>query len=602
MTTDTITSNVTTGVTLRSSDGIYGNPVTVAAGVSVSGSPYGINAIDSWAIDNAGTVDGAYAGVVLNAGGSLTNEATGTILADGGTYAAVYVFSTSAFVQNAGLIQDSTGKGVQLSAQTNTLVNSGTIAGGIYGVATTGVDSTVENSGTITGGVESIEFGAGTTNRLIVDAGAVFNGVVKAIASANNTLELSAAGGAGTITGFGAQYQGFQTVTIDSGASWTVAGTIAGFNGATIGGFTADDRLDLTDLSFDAGDRIDLNSGTDVLTIRDSGNHVLGTIQLSGDFTGDFFHLVNDGSGGSFIEENTTPCYCRGTRIRTATGEVAVEALRIGDLVATAAGDALPLKWIGRRSYRDWLAVGNDDAQPILFKAGSLSAGVPARDLYVSSEHAMFIDGMLIPAGHLANGASIVKMQGVEEIDYFHLEFDRHVVIFAEGATAESFVDDDSRMLFHNAEEYRRLYPDEPCRRDAAFCAPRVEAGHALEAVRRALAARALRLQAGSGVKAQRLGYVDRATRTLVEGWAMGDEPVRLAIVVNGAVVGQTLADRTRRDLKSSGLGDCGFRFRLPRPLSPELSHRIEVRRESDWTLLTGASVTLNPTPAVRRA
>jgi hypothetical protein len=176
-------------------------------------------------------------------------------------------------------------------------------------------------------------------------------------------------------------------------------------------------------------------------------------------------------------------------------------------------------------------------------------------------------------------------------------------VIFAEDAAAESFIDDDSRMLFHNAEEYRRLYPDEPRWRDAEFCAPRVEAGYALETLRRTLAARALPGR-GASRPSLRLGYVDHATRSLVEGWALGDGsasdagPVRLAVVVNGAVVGQTLADRAREDLKSSGLGDCGFRFVLPKPLPAELSHRIEVRRESDWTLLTGASVTLRPQPA----
>ena len=55
------------------------------------------------------------------------------------------------------------------------------------------------------------------------------------------------------------------------------------------------------------------------------------------------------------------------------------------------------------------------------------------------------------------NGVSILKVERMEEIEYFPLEFDRHKMIFAEGATAGSFVDDDSRMLFHNADEYRRL-------------------------------------------------------------------------------------------------------------------------------------------------
>jgi hypothetical protein len=51
----------------------------------------------------------------------------------------------------------------------------------------------------------------------------------------------------------------------------------------------------------------------------------------------------------------------------------------------------------------------------------------------------MFLDDVLVPAQHLVNGVSILKVEGVEEIEYFHLEFDRHAVIYAEGAAAESF-------------------------------------------------------------------------------------------------------------------------------------------------------------------
>jgi hypothetical protein len=76
---------------------------------------------------------------------------------------------------------------------------------------------------------------------------------------------------------------------------------------------------------------------------------------------------------------------------------------------------------------------------------------------------------------------------------------------------------------------------------------------------------------------------------------------VKLAIVVNGAVVGQTLANLYRTDLTEAGFGDghCSFRFTLPQSLSPEIGHRIEVRRESDWSLLHGGPVTLRwrPTP-----
>jgi hypothetical protein len=360
----------------------------------------------------------------------------------------------------------------------------------------------------------------------------------------------------------------------------------------TIQGFNSHDRLDLAGLTYSPGGTATVN-GSDQLIIDGSI-----TIQMDGAVTGDTFQLLSDGSTGTFVEESDyTPCYLRGTRIRTPKGEVAVESLRIGDLIVTKGGDMLPIKWIGRRSYHDWLAMGNPEVQPILFKAGSIADHVPARDLYVSPEHAMFLDGMLIPAQHLVNGVSILKAEGMEEIEYFHFEFYRHVVIYAEGAAAESFVDDDSRMLFHNADEYRRLYLDEPRGRYTEFCAPRVEAGAALETLHHRLMARAERLlpdgtAAGAPV---RQGYLDRATRTVVEGWAFageGEAPVRLAILVNGAVIGQTVADRYRPDLPI-GDGHCSFRFDLPRGLSPDVSHRIEVRRESDWSPLTGGCVTL---------
>jgi hypothetical protein len=623
MSTNQITGTIITGVSLSSA--LYDNPVTVTNTARVSGSVYGIYAATGWAIENAGTITGTTnaatdGGVSLGDGGSVTNAvggsigggndgvrivgATGTVDNSGaitGTYnAGVYLNSGSVTNQIGGSISGAT-NGVDLTGG-GTIDNLGIIAGnagayanGLFGVFANGSSVTVENAGTISGAFDSVDLQAGGTNRLIVDAGAVFYGAVYANLAANNTMELKS-GAAGTIIGFGSQYQNFQTVTIDNSAIWDVDGAASEFNGTTIDGFNSHDRLDLASIG-PAGYTVSLNSSTDLLTIKGGSDTV--TIQLDGSVTGATFQLLDDNNGGAFVEESDyTPCYCRGTRIRTPQGKVAVEALRIGDRVTTVDGEDLPIKWIGRRFYRDWLAVGNAGVQPICFRAGSIADGVPVRDLYVSPEHAMFLDGVLVPALHLVNGASIVKIEGMEEIEYFHFEFDRHVVIYAEGAAAESFVDDDSRMLFHNADEYRQLYPDEPRGGDIEFCAPRVEAGYEIDTLHRRLVARAERLLPGgtaapAGVQQ---GYLDRATRTMVEGWAFGagEGPVKLAVIVNGAVVGRTVADRYRAGL---GVGDgrCCFRFDLPHGLSPDVSHRIEVRRVSDWSLLTGGRATLTP-------
>ena len=595
MTTSTITGTITTGVTLTGAS--FTNPVTIAAGASISGTD-AIYAAQNWTILNDGMVSGdtTDSGIHLDGGGgAVTNSASGSI--GDGAYG-VNITGATGTVVNYGSIGGGN-TGVYVGQGTDALVrNAGTISGdGLFGVSLTGTDATLENSGVITGSYAAF-LDADTANRLIVDVGAVFGGVVQANATAANTIEL--ASGAGTLAGLGSDYVGFQTVTIDSGGSWDIAGSLSGFAGVTVEGFTSRDTIDLTGLAFDSGDRADLNPSTHVLTIRNSGGGVLGTIQFDGSVTGDFFHLLSDGNNGTFVEDDETPCFCRGTHIRTPKGEVPIEALRIGDLVTVAGGPPLPVKWIGRRSYRDWSAVGNTGVQPVLFKAGSLADRVPARDLLVSPEHAMLLDGMLVPARHLVNGISILKLEDVEQIDYFHLEIERHAVIFAEGAAAESFADDDSRDAFHNADEYRALYPNERRRRFVEYCAPRVEDGYALDALRRALATRGARLlpTAKAARTPVQQGYLDRATRTTVEGWAVvpSGEPVMVAIDVNGAVVGQTRADCYREDLKKAGIGggQCSFHFVLPQPLSPELSHRIEVRRVSDWTLLHGGPVTLS--------
>jgi Hint domain len=195
-------------------------------------------------------------------------------------------------------------------------------------------------------------------------------------------------------------------------------------------------------------------------------------------------------SGDGLVTITAIACFAAGTRLATPHGEVAVEDLAIGDLVVTMSGALRPIKWIGCRSYSGRFVMGRKDVLPICIKAGALDDNVPGRDLWISPHHAMYLNGVLIEAKDLVNGVSIVQAEHVETVEYFHIELDSHDVIIAEGALSETFIDDDSRDMFHNAHEYRTLYPDAPAVAQQ-YCAPRHEDGYEVEAVRRRINARA---------------------------------------------------------------------------------------------------------------
>jgi hypothetical protein len=129
---------------------------------------------------------------------------------------------------------------------------------------------------------------------------------------------------------------------------------------------------------------------------------------------------------------------------------------------------------------------------PMLVRAGALGPGLPRRELHLSAKHALYLDGLLFPVERIVNGRTILRCECPDEIECFHVELESHDVIFAEGGPPETFVDCDDRQIFHNACEFALLYPGEAPRR-WTFCAPRIEAGRELAAMRRRLLARAIR-------------------------------------------------------------------------------------------------------------
>jgi hypothetical protein len=289
-------------------------------------------------------------------------------------------------------------------------------------------------------------------------------------------------------------------------------------NDTLIGGEGAD-RLDggpgADSLFADAGDTVIGGAGTDTMFLSGLSTFSGFTYNPS---TGEFVATPTSGAAInatgveriSFVSAGTSTtyapgsvpgvviiCYAEGTRILTAQGEVPVEQLRAGDLVVTLSGRGAPLvpvKWIGKRHVEPARLAEPAKAHPVRFAANSLGEGVPARDLRVSPEHHLWVDGQLVPARLLVNGTTI-RQEEVARIAYYGIECDAHEVLVAEGTPAESYLDCGNRHHFDNAPVRALFQAGEPAVEagwdEARAVGPRLLAGAALEALRARLAERA---------------------------------------------------------------------------------------------------------------
>jgi hypothetical protein len=143
-------------------------------------------------------------------------------------------------------------------------------------------------------------------------------------------------------------------------------------------------------------------------------------------------------------------CFVGDTIIATADGQKAVQDLAAGEMVRTASGAMAPVRWVGASTVSRVFA---DPARvlPVRVKAGALGENLPVNDLLVSPGHALLLDGVLVQAGALVNGTSIVTETAMPVVfTYYHVQLDSHDVLLAEGVAAESFLDGAEDMRFDN--------------------------------------------------------------------------------------------------------------------------------------------------------
>ena len=372
---------------------------------------------------------------------STSSSASKNIYSSGsGTETDPYVLAS-----NSGTVTLETGKYYVLEGNTQIgtpVISNFNASGSTGGIVVNGAHLTINSDGTGTAVAGKIDLGK-TGSSLVLN-----NSTGKWTYEANLAGEDISAGGDQYYT-----YPALQNATIvnfGSGAS-VCANNVPGGLGSTVG----------IAGSYEDSSTFILKHDTSISVLPTSANphanpgngyigfSVTGVKQM---YPNDYLkpHTFYPNGNGSCIEG----CFLPGTLITTRDGEKAVETLVEGDEIAVIEnGETVfrPLAWLGR-SHADVAALDFDlDAYPVRIRKDAFGAGAPKRDLLVTSEHCIHIDGRFIPVRMLVNGRSIVIDRSITSYDFFHVELEQHGVILSEGLETESYLDTGNRGTFENS-------------------------------------------------------------------------------------------------------------------------------------------------------
>jgi hypothetical protein len=360
------------------------------------------------------------------------NLALGSGTSDHATLA-IAAASTYALMGDVGVYGTLGGGGV-----VGTIANAGLLEklGGISSSGGSAIQAALVNTGTVLVQHGNMVLQTAATNDALIDVvgGLTLNAALGADAGRSGTIVLMPTG---TLVANGS-IAASQTVTFDPGGLIAI-GNSALF-AATILGFATGDTIELTNATATAA-----SYSGGVITIT-NGATTLEMLNAPGLTNPAGLTVNNDGQGNSYLVE--LACFAGGTRILTSTGEVPVEALRVGDLVpGLVSGRLRRVRWIGSREVDCARHPEPAQVYPVRVRMDAFAPGVPSRDVLLSRDHALALEGGLIPVRHLIDGAWVVR-ERADHVTYWHIELDAHDVVLADGLPAESYLDSGNRMGF----------------------------------------------------------------------------------------------------------------------------------------------------------
>ena len=406
-----------------------------------------------------GQAFGGAGGGGLGAGGAIFVADGGQLTIDGGLITGGTVVGGASGGPNAG-VGSAYGSGIFIDG--NTTITLATPA------STTLTISNVITDEQANGGIGKGVLSIGSGGTVDLNATNTFTG---GITITGGVLELSAPGAAGS-----------GQITFDAPGDPTLLFSSTAAPANPIAGLGPGDFIGVTDKTLSG----DVYSGTAAggsLVLDFSGGGSV-TLTIVGSYSQDDFPIVNN--------QIAVTCFLAGTAILTPVGDVAVEQLKVGDKVMTQTGEGLrpeQVRWIGHRRVDAARHPRPADVLPVRVRRDAFGPDLPHRDLFLSPNHAIFVDEVLIPVRYLVNGDSIRQMPSTRPISYFHIELDRHSVVLAEGLACESYLDTGCRQMFQNGGAAVALHADFTALAwEASGYAPLVITGSKLEAVRSRLA------------------------------------------------------------------------------------------------------------------
>lgn len=159
---------------------------------------------------------------------------------------------------------------------------------------------------------------------------------------------------------------------------------------------------------------------------------------------------VDEDSSIAYSTLASVPCFAQNTQLTTDQGEMPVAWIRTGDRVLTRDHGYQPVLWIDRTQIHSRDLVKHPNLRPIRMIKGCVGNGFPTHDLLLSPEHRVLLksyqvemlfgcDEAFTPIKAITNDAEITQTQPDHDVFYYHILFEDHEIVQAEGIWVESF-------------------------------------------------------------------------------------------------------------------------------------------------------------------